>query len=109
MYIVCVTVKVKPQFVGPFIQATLLNQQGTRTTETGNVRWDFLQAEDDPTHFFAYEVYLTKEDFPKHQQTAHYLTWKAAVENWLAEPRVGIRYISLSLNGEADPAPDRTS
>ena len=101
MYVVCVTVRVKLEFVHPFIDATLLNQRGTRTTEPGNIRWDILQAEDDPSRFFLYEVYHTKDDFSKHQQTQHYLTWRTAVQDWMAEPRVGVRHNSISMNGEA--------
>jgi autoinducer 2-degrading protein len=59
------------------------------------VRWDFSQAEDDPTRFFIYEVYRTKEDFPKHQQTPHYLAWKARVADWMAEPRVGTKFLNI--------------
>src|SRR5271166_4517127 len=97
MYVVCVTIKVKPEFVDQFIAASKLNQLGTRTTEPGNVRWDILQAEDDPTRIFLYEVYKTKEDFPIHQQTPHFLTWRATVQDWMAEPRVGVRHFSLSM------------
>jgi autoinducer 2-degrading protein len=95
MYVVCVQVKVKPEFIDEFIRATQENHEGTRKMEAANVRWDLLQAEDDPTKFFIYEVYRTKEDFPKHQQTEHYLKWKAAVADWMAEPRVGTRYTNL--------------
>ena len=95
MYIVSVQVHVKPEFVEQFIQATRANQEGTRRTEPGNVRWDFSQAEEDPTRFLLYEVYLTKEDFPKHQQTEHFLTWRSTVADWMAEPRVGTRYFNL--------------
>lgn len=96
MYVVCVTIKVKPEFIEPFRAATLLNRQGTRTTEPGNVRWDFLQAEDDPGRFFLYEAYKTKEDFTRHQQTAHYLAWRETCADMMAEPRVGVKHFSIS-------------
>jgi len=105
MYVVCVTIKVKPDFVQQFIDASLLNQRGTRTTEPGNVRWDVLQAEDDPTRFFLYEVYHTKDDFSRHQQTQHYLTWKTAVQDWMAEPRVAVRHNSISMSEEQTSTP----
>src|SRR5688572_6814777 len=95
MYVVSVQVKVKPEFVEDFIRVSQENYEKTRSTEPRNVRWDLLQAEDDPTKFMIYEVYQTKEDFPKHQQTEHYLNWKAAVADWMAEPRVGLRYTNL--------------
>ncbi len=101
MYVVCVTIHVKPEFVDQFIAATLDNATNTRALEPGNVRWDFLQAEDNPTHFFLYEVYKTKEDFPKHQQMEHYLRWRTAVQDWMAEPRVGFRYANIAPADQA--------
>ncbi|MEP7287092.1 MAG: antibiotic biosynthesis monooxygenase [Chloroflexota bacterium] len=95
MYIVCVQCHIKPEFVDDFIRVTHENHEGTRTTEPGNVRWDCLQAEDDPTRFFLYEVYHSKEDFPIHQQTAHYLRWKEAVADMMVEPRVGTRFLNV--------------
>ena len=95
MYVVCVQVHVKPEHVDDFIRATRDNHENTRKLEPGNLRWDCLQAEDDPTRFFLYEVYRTKEDFPAHQQMPHYLTWKETVADWMAEPRVGTRYLNV--------------
>ena len=73
MYAVCVTVHVKPDQVQTFIEATLENARQSRLTEPGNIRFDVLQAETEPTCFFLYEVYREKEDFARHQQTPHYL------------------------------------
>jgi autoinducer 2-degrading protein len=94
MYIVHVSIKVKPEHVDEFIAAIRLNHEGTRQ-EPGNLRFDVLQAEDDPTRFMLYEVYRSKEDFSLHHQTAHYAQWKAAVTDWMAEPRVALRYVNL--------------
>jgi autoinducer 2-degrading protein len=94
VYVVAVTVYVKPEFVKPFIEATFDNATNSRK-EPGNVRWDFSQAEDDPGRFLLYEAYHTKDDFTKHQQTEHYLRWKTAVTDWMAQPRVGVKHNSL--------------
>lgn len=91
MYVVSVTVFVKPEFVEPFIAATLDNAGNTRR-EPGNVRFDVSQAEEDPTRFLLYEVYREKEGFLAHQQTEHYLRWKAKVADWMAQPRVGVKH-----------------
>jgi autoinducer 2-degrading protein len=95
MYAVCVTVHVKPENAQDFIQATLENARQTRLLEPGNVRFDVLQAESNPAQFFLYEVYREKEDFTRHQQTAHYLRWKETVASWMAVPRQGVRHLSL--------------
>jgi autoinducer 2-degrading protein len=94
MYAVCVTVHVAPEHLQPFIRATLDNARDTRR-EPGNVRFDVLQAESDPAQFFLYEVYRTREDFARHQQTPHYLRWKETVAPWMAAPRQGVRHVSL--------------
>jgi autoinducer 2-degrading protein len=95
MYVVCVTVHVVPEHMQDFIHATLENARQSRLTETGNVRFDVLQAEADPTQFFLYEVYREKEDFTRHQQAPHYLRWKETVAPWMAVPRQGVRHVSL--------------
>lgn len=90
MYIVIVSAVVKPQFVGPFIEATRDNASNTRS-EPGNLRFDVIQAEDDPARFTLYEAYLTRDDFLRHQQTAHYLRWKQKVADWMAQPRSSVK------------------
>ena len=86
MYLVCVSIKVKPDKVQAFLEATLDNAKNTRL-EPGNVRFDVLQAEDDPTRFFLYEAYHRKEDFASHHQTAHYFRWRDTVADWMDGPR----------------------
>lgn len=94
MYVVCVTVHVIREHAQSFIRATIENARQSRQ-EPGNVRFDVLQAEADPTQFFLYEVYREKEDFASHQQTPHYLRWKEVVAPWMAVPRLGVRHVSL--------------
>jgi (4S)-4-hydroxy-5-phosphonooxypentane-2,3-dione isomerase len=94
VYVVCVTVHVKQEHIGDFIEATLENARNTRK-EPGNVRFDVLQAIEPETQFLLYEAYRTPDDFTAHQQTAHYLAWRSAVADWMAEPRQGVRLKSL--------------
>ena len=94
MYIVSVTILVKPEFVEQFKKATWDNHSNTRK-EPGNLRFDVLQGEDNPNRFSLYEVYLKKEDFAAHGKTEHYFRWRDAVAPWMAEPRVGLKYTNL--------------
>ena len=55
MYVVSVTVHVKPDQLDDFIQATLDNARHTRQ-EPGNIRFDVLQAEDDRARFLLHPV-----------------------------------------------------
>ena len=101
MYVVAVTVWVKPEFVEPFKAATLENARNTRH-EPGNVRFDVSQADDDPGRFLLYECYRRKDDFVAHQQSAHYLTWKGAVADWMSQPRQGIKHHSVFFGDGAE-------
>ena len=99
MYVVCVTVRVVPGQAEAFLEATRQNYEGTRR-EPGNVRFDVLRqaapaAPDEPENFFLYEVYRSEEGFTAHQQTPHYLEWKDAVAPLMAEPRKGVRHVSI--------------
>jgi|YelNatPaOPRAMG01_1025707.scaffolds.fasta_scaffold329501_1 autoinducer 2-degrading protein len=89
-YVVSVTVHVKPEHVDDFIAATLENARNTRK-EPGNVRFDVLRAMEPDTQFLLYEVYRTPDDFQAHQQTPHYQAWRAAVADWMAQPRTAVR------------------
>ena len=100
MYVVAVTVFVKPEHVQSFIQATLDNARNTRR-EPANIRFDVLRAEDDPNRFLLYEVYRAKDDFARHQQTQHYLRWKSSVADWMAQPRQAVKHDEVIFFGDA--------
>jgi len=94
MYVVSVTIFVKPENIAAFRAAVLDNARNTRL-EPGNIRFDVLQAEDDAARFLLYEAYKTRDDFVKHQQTPHYLRWKEAVAPWMAQPRQGVKHYAV--------------
>jgi autoinducer 2-degrading protein len=94
MYVVVVNVHVKSEHVAAFVAATRENHLGTRG-EPGNVRFDVLRRSDDPNRFVFYEAYRDEAGFFAHQQSAHYLTWKGAVADMMAEPRSPQKCTSL--------------
>lgn len=94
MYVVCVSIHVKPEFAVPFIDATFDNARHTRL-EPGNLRFDVLRREDDPNRFFLYEVYKEQADFVRHQQEEHYFRWRDTVNEWMADTRVAFRHLPL--------------
>jgi autoinducer 2-degrading protein len=85
---------VKPEHVADFITATRDNHEAS-VREPGNLRFDVLQSEDDPTRFVLYEAYATPAEAARHKETAHYLKWRAAVADWMLEPRQGVVYRGL--------------
>ena len=94
MYIVSVTIRVKPEAVEDFIEATLDNARNTRR-ESGNVRFDVARCADDAARFLLYEVYRDPDDFAAHQQTDHYLRWRETVADWMAQPREGVKHSAV--------------
>ncbi|MGE5441547.1 MAG: antibiotic biosynthesis monooxygenase [Bacteroidota bacterium] len=94
MHVTLVHVKVKPEHVGAFIAATSPNHEGS-VREPGNRRFDVLQDPGDPTRFLLYEVYASEADAAAHKRTAHYLAWRNAVAEMMAEPRRGVSWRCL--------------
>lgn len=70
-----------------FTAASLANAAGSRQ-EPGVTRFDLFQQADDPTRFILYEEYVDQDAVQAHKTTAHYLTWREAVGELMATPRV---------------------
>jgi (4S)-4-hydroxy-5-phosphonooxypentane-2,3-dione isomerase len=94
MHVTLVKVSVKPDRVNDFIEASRANHEGS-VDEPGNRRFDILQDPGDPTRFILYEAYASADDAAAHKQTPHYLAWRDAVAEMMAEPRQGIPYNGL--------------
>ena len=94
MHVLLVHLRVKPEFVEAFKEAILDNAQNS-IQEAGVVRFDVLQQADDETRFTLVEVYRSAADHASHRETAHYLRWRDAVADMMAEPRQGIRYMNV--------------
>ena len=108
MYVVSVTIYVKGAFVRQFVEATMDNARNTRKEAGRPSAWfDVAQAEEDKSQFLLYEAYRGKDDFLAHQQTEHYLRWKAAVADWMARPRQGVKHVGTcsSAMEKADVGP----
>ena len=94
MHVTLVHVRVIPEHVQDFIAATRANHL-VSVREPGNRRFDVLQSPEDPTEFVLYEAYASAVDAAAHKETAHYLTWRDAVADWMAQPRRGVPYHGL--------------
>ena len=100
MHVTLVHVQVKPEHVDAFIDACIDNHKAS-IHEPGNLRFDILQAPDDPCRFVLYEAYADAPAAAAHKQTAHYLHWRDTVAEWMAVPRQGQPYIGLYPEVEA--------
>lgn len=94
MYVTIVYVHVKPAHVADFIESIRINHENS-VREPGNLRFDILQSAEDPTRFAAYEAYESEAAAKAHKETPHYLAWRELAADWMAEPRVGVRYDGL--------------
>ncbi|MBN1241941.1 MAG: antibiotic biosynthesis monooxygenase [Spirochaetales bacterium] len=87
MHALLVRIKVKPERLDDFIEATMENAKASNN-EPGIVRFDLLRSSDDPTGFVLYEVYRDADAPARHKESPHYLAWRDACEPMLDGPRV---------------------
>jgi len=99
MYLVHVHVRVKPESVQAFKQATLINSRES-IKEPGIFRFDFLQRQDDPTRFLLVEGYRSDEASAAHKTTQHYQTWRDTVAQMMAEPRASVKFYPVSADAQ---------
>jgi (4S)-4-hydroxy-5-phosphonooxypentane-2,3-dione isomerase len=94
MLIVHVHVRVKPEFIEAFKQATIENARNS-ILEAGIARFDVVQNADDPTRFILQEVYRTEEAPTRHKETAHYAAWRDTAVPMMAEARTRVKYANV--------------
>jgi autoinducer 2-degrading protein len=94
MLIVHVHVRVKPECVQAFKQATVENARNS-VQEPGIARFDVIQQADDPTRFVLVECYRTADAPEQHKGTAHYAAWRDTVADLLAEPRTRVTFTNV--------------
>ncbi len=94
MLIVHVHVHVKLDAVDAFLQATVENARAS-VSEPGIARFDLIQQADDPARFLLVEVYRSAEAPARHKETAHYIKWRDAVADMMAEPRISVKFANV--------------
>jgi quinol monooxygenase YgiN len=94
MLVVHIHVRVKPESIEAFKQATLTNARES-VKEPGIARFDILQQQDDPEQFVFVEVYRDVEATAAHKETKHYQTWRDTVALMMAEPRKSVKFTNV--------------
>ncbi len=94
MLIVHVHVRVQPEWVEGFKEATAENARRS-LNEPGVARFDVVQQQDDPTRFVLVEAYHTADGAAAHKETEHYQVWRDAVAPMMAEPRSSVKYVNV--------------
>jgi autoinducer 2-degrading protein len=91
MIVTTVMVQVESDHIDDFVRETLRNHEAS-IEEAGNLRFDVLQSQEDPSRFLLYEAYDSEQAAAAHKNTEHYKRWRDRVADWMAEPRQGIKY-----------------
>jgi quinol monooxygenase YgiN len=94
MNIVHVQVRVKPESIEAFRQATIENARQS-VKEPGIARFDVLQDRSEPSRFLLVEVYRNVDAPAEHRATAHYRTWRDTVAEMMIEPRSSVKYDNI--------------
>lgn len=94
MLVVHVNIRVKPEHVEAFKQATIANARES-LKEPGIARFDFAQQQDDPARFVLVEAYRTPEASAAHKETKHYALWRDTVAPMMAEPRSSVKFSNV--------------
>lgn len=94
MLIVHVRVRVKPEHIEAFKEATLANARES-IKEPGIARFDVMQEQEDATRFVLVEAYRTSAAPAAHKETRHYQVWRDTVAPMMAEPRSSTKFSNL--------------
>jgi autoinducer 2-degrading protein len=100
MHILQVHIKVKPESIDDFIEATIANATSS-LQEAGCVRFDLIQETAEPSHFELVEVYRDEASHAAHRETPHYSVWAEGVAGMFAEPRSRTLYRNVYPHDDA--------
>jgi autoinducer 2-degrading protein len=94
MLVVHVQARIRPDRVEDFLAATVVNARAS-LAEPGVLRFDVIQDQADPAHVVLVEVYRDGDASAAHKLTPHYVAWRDAVAEMVAQPRVSDRYSAV--------------
>ena len=85
MIALVVSVRVRADKLERFLAAITENAERTFTDEPGCRRFDVTVDENDPGHFFLFEVYDDEAAFQKHTTMDHFATVNSTIETWVLD------------------------
>ena len=85
MFLVLVTLMVKPEFLDAFLVATL-EMAHESLKEMGTRRFEVIRQENDPTRFVMFQTLNSHADQASHLKTPHVLHWLDLVTPMLSQP-----------------------
>ncbi len=93
MYVVLVSLSVKPESIDQFEQAILKNASISVREEKNCHRFDVCQSENDPTEWLFYEVYQDRAAFDTHHQQPHFLEYNAVAQQVVTSKKIAAYYL----------------
>ena len=97
MLVTVVHLDIKPECVDAFKEISTYNHQNSRK-EDGNIRFDVLQNNTDPTKFVLYEVFKDQAAMDFHKGTEHYFKWRDAVAEMMSAPRTAAGHSPVAFS-----------
>ena len=88
MYVLVVTIDIRPGFKEQFVAAMLDDARGSVTNERDCMRFDVIQDEQNPDRIYLYEVYRDRAAFDDHNQAPHFIRWRDTAKDWFASPPI---------------------
>lgn len=86
-----VSLRVKPEERAAFLEAVENDSVCSVRDEPGCQRFDVLQDNADPDHYYFYEIYRDEAAFQEHLQTPHLARWREVSATCLVEPSQATR------------------
>jgi (4S)-4-hydroxy-5-phosphonooxypentane-2,3-dione isomerase len=88
MFALVVSLQVKPDKRDQFLSAAQDDSTCSVRDEPGCLRFDVLQDNADPNHYFFYEVYVDEDAVKAHTSMPHFVRWRAASEECVESTNV---------------------
>ena len=100
MEAVIVRQRIKPEYLDDYLEMMLWHARGSSAEESGCLRFDVVQAKDDPTEVYLYEMYRDQAAIDEHVKTARFARVVGAIKAWFAEPEQLHRCTTTFVTGE---------
>ena len=82
MFVLLVTIQIKPGHKEAFMEALLEDARVSVDDDPVCLRYDVMQDNGDPNRIHLYEVYVDEAGRETARRSAHYLKWRATVKDW---------------------------
>jgi (4S)-4-hydroxy-5-phosphonooxypentane-2,3-dione isomerase len=87
-YVIAVDFEIAPVHVDAFIDLVSKNGKTSERDEPGCQRFDVCRVRDEPNRVFLYEIYDDEAAFKAHLETAHYKSFRDAVQHMVVSRKL---------------------